>query len=51
MNFIKNDQIDEIDELVELKQIKQIMFEIKDELKDILERLDVIEMRLGDYHE
>lgn len=51
MNFVKNDQLDESNELVKEKSINQIIFEINVELKDILQRLNVIEqyLEIGDY--
>lgn len=51
MNFVKNDQLNENNELVKEKTINHIIFEINVELKDILQRLNVIEqhLELGDY--
>lgn len=51
MNFVNNDELYKDDELVKENSTNEIIFEIKEQLKDILERLTTIEMvlHIGDY--
>jgi hypothetical protein len=51
MNFVNNHQLGESNELVKEKTTNNIIFEINEQLKHILERLDVIEqyLQIGDY--